>query len=267
MSHLINRQGTELGPVESFADTLRFQIAASSTAVEEKIDRIRVNNGEVQVRVADRVHIWKEGERVTIQGSAAGYDGTYLVHDPVSTQQFYIKTLAGDTVTDRGNETFGNNDDAKASVSAILDGVSYWSEGGCDTDNTPLTNNDLKALEKETKTFVKLADGDTEELEAWNDGVYYSQDVTIYIYGKHARDDDNRNRIEQVRAYIDDWVFRRATNPDEEWTQSTPPHNPSSILHLGSYSIDWERIHDTTEDGITDYLEGNLSVRSQRCRS
>ena len=163
-------------------------------------------------------------------------------------------------------ESFADTVRYALTLSSTLDGVSFWSEGGCDREHTPVTNNDLKLLEKEYNTFVKIADGDTEEIEAWNSGVYYEQEITIYIYGKHVRDDDNRNRLEQIRNYIDAWLFERARRPDEQWRQQNPMYK-SSILHLGSYSIDWERHHDETEDGITDYLEGTLLVRSQRCHT
>jgi len=122
-----------------------------------------------------------------------------------------------------------------------------------------LTSNDMKYFEREANVFVKVYDGDRESLESANGFDFMRQSVYIDIFGKHAHDQDRR-QMYVVRDAIDNAIITHMTGP---YTKSHEPSD-SGILGFENYSIDWQRIPEDLERGITSQLSGVLNVHIQR---
>ena len=139
----------------------------------------------------------------------------------------------------------------------------FISQGGLGTShNADITTTDMTLLEREGEVFVKCYDGDEEELESSNDFVYKSHVVGIDIYGKHTVK-QRRHTIPRVKDFIDQAVL----DGQRDTFLKSRDNRDSGILGFRYYSIDWERVAEDGEAGITESLHGELFVLHQRART
>ena len=148
-------------------------------------------------------------------------------------------------------------------------GVTIISGGGCDTDQSPLTDNDMRYKKKEQHVYVQLRDGETETLDQSQNITFGARITYIDIFGRHAYSANNQKQMEIVRDWVDDLLQRSSRK--QSWVKASDPDHmqKSSITGLRNYSCNWERIEGDRGDqdtGIIDQLTGEIETYWQRNR-
>ena len=144
-------------------------------------------------------------------------------------------------------------------------GIAFISEGGINTTNQPLTDNDIRIQHKEQAVFVQLKDGDTETTDQSPNITFGNRTTYIDIFGKHAYSGTLKN-LELIRDWVDNLLQQSARK--QQWQQATEDsegnHQTSSITGFKNYSCDWVRIQADQESGIIDQLSGEIETYFQR---
>ena len=135
------------------------------------------------------------------------------------------------------------------------------SEGGFNTTNTPLTDNDMLLKRKDKAVFVQLRDGNIETLDQSPTVTFGFRTTYVDIYGRHAYTGAIKD-LERVRDWIDGVL--QSNSRKQMWVQAGDTDEVSSITGLRRYSCDWEMIEGDIESGIINQLSGELETYWQR---
>ena len=288
--HLSSNLYGLVGNNESYADTIRrlLERNASSLTGVAFISEGGINEGGETITgtVAAHADILAKSDSNTyirLQFRTLGTDGNDWVVQlrrravkeiTVNTgnNKIRIDFVEGQTMQDVLTDIYASTDMQAIVAVASLNGAhllsqepavaTYPFEGGeDDTTNRDqeLTSGDMAFFEAEQMTFVKTYDGNIVTIEANNQFIYQEAIVYVDIFGSRAHN-TNRSEIIKVRDAIDAIIQEHVNGP----YQKSGSAGNSAIIQLGAYSIDWTRISETTDDGITESLHGELPVRIQR---
>ena len=197
--------------------------------------RIDIRNVQSQIRVT-----WPDSSNFKLF-----YDFIRLNSD--ITSLFTVSELQGDS-------TDAESDKARQET------ISF--EGGVDDvvdRETELTAGDMSYFEKDQAVFVKVYDGDITSLESAPALNFYQQTVHIDIFGNRAHVNNTPQMI-AVRDQIDAIILGNIRGPFEKSATS----GNSAILGFKNFGLDWVRVSETLDEGVSESLHGELFVFMQR---